>query len=76
MQQLSQNYGYFAFLFETRCEIYFMQASQQNLCMPSEDQDIDSPSCCHGNHLYLATKFRNMVKHLETQYKHSMFTNG
>ena len=39
--------------------------TKSELCTPSEDQDIDSPSCRHGNYFYLATKFRNIMNDLQ-----------
>ena len=46
-------------------------STKSELCILSEDKDIDSSSCCHGNHFYLATKFRNIMNDLETQFEHS-----
>ena len=77
MQPIIQNFAYFAFWFEKRCQkIYAGFPTESERCIPSEDYYIDSPSCCHGNHFYLETKFRNIMKHLETQFEHSMFTSG
>ena len=38
------------------------------LCMPSDDKDIDSPSCCHGNHPHPEIKFRKIMKHHEIKF--------
>ena len=36
------------FCLRKEVKIYLMQFSTESeLCIPSEDQDIDSPSCCH-----------------------------
>ena len=49
-------------------------STKSELCISSEDQDIDSLSCCHKNHFYLATKFRNIMNDLQTQFEHSSST--
>ena len=51
-------------------------STESELCIPSKVQDIDSPSCCHKNHFYPATKFRNILNDLQTQFEHSMFNSG
>ena len=77
MQPLKQNYAYFAFVFEKVKNLFYAGFSTKSeLRIPSEDYDIDSPSCCHGNHFYLATKFRNIMNDLQTQFEHSMFNSG
>ena len=37
---------------EVKILFYAGLSTKSELCIPSEDQDIDSPSCCHGNHFY------------------------
>ena len=51
-------------------------STKSELCIPSEDKDIDSPSCCHKNHFYQATKFRNIMNDQQTEFEHSMFNSG
>ena len=51
-------------------------STKSELCIPSEDQDIDSSSCCHGNLFYLATKFRNIMNDLQIQFEHSVLNSG
>ena len=41
-------------------------STESELCIPSEDYDIDSPSCCHKNHFYQATIFRNIMNDLHS----------
>ena len=48
-------------------------STKSELCIASED---DSLSSFHGSHFYLGTKFRNIKKHLETQFEHSMFNSN
>ena len=38
-------------------------STQSEFCMSSDNKVIDFPSGCHGNHPYLTTKFRNIIKH-------------
>ena len=59
------------FLFEKGSK-KFILATKSELCIPFY---IDSPSCCHGNNFYLATKFRNIMNDLETQFEHSVFNS-
>ena len=58
-------YGYFHFRLRKEVQNLFHAgfSTLSELCMPSDDKNIDSPSCCHENHPYLATKFRNIMKH-------------
>ena len=32
--------------------------------------------CCHKNHFYPATQFRNIMNDLQTQFEHSVFNSG
>ena len=57
---------------EVKNLFYACFSTKSELCTPSEGYDIDSPSCFHGNHFYLATKFRNIMNDLQTQLEHSM----
>ena len=60
---------------EVKNLFYASFSTKSELWIPSEDEDIDSTFCCHGNHFYLATKFRNIMNDLQTQFEHSMFNS-
>ena len=53
-----------------------MQPSQQNLNFVYLHKTKILILHLHGNHFYLATKFRNIMKDLETQFEHSTFNSG
>ena len=61
---------------EVKNLLYAGFSTKSELCIPSEDKDIASPSCCHGNYFYLATKFKNIMNDLQTHFEHSKFNSG
>ena len=54
-----------------------MQASTESeLCKLQKTKILILHLCCHKNHFYPATQFRNIMNDLQTQFEHLMFNSG
>ena len=54
-----------------------MQASTESeFCKLQKTKILNLYLCCHKNHFYPATQFRNIMNDLQTQFEHSMFNGG
>ena len=73
-----QNHSYFTFLFRKEVKNLFNFRFQQNLnfVYRQKTKILILHPCCHKNHFYPATQFRNIMNDLQTQFEHSMFISG